>query len=295
MAKALVIGMGEVGYPLWKMLVQAYGANEVKARDVKPAWLGYTFEFLHICYPQDQNFVDNIVQYADLYKAKQIIIHSTVSPGMTNRVYEALLDKHGIPSATNPDVIRLPSTCPMVYFSPVNGNTRDGMEWGLKTYTKYLAPSRRARDYTIPFHRPIENLSDWIKSGSEEIDLAAEHLRGAGFTVELVSDLRALEYAKLLDLCWFGLNIAFFQEVERMLKDEEYQVLKNFMMMIDQKSEGKVPRVVFYGGYIGGHCVVPAMEKILAASDSGMLKEALISNMKRKEELIDRKPGHHPI
>lgn len=290
MAKALVIGMGEVGEPLWKMLVKAYGANEVKARDIKPAWMNFTFEFLHICFPQNQNFIDNVVKYAQIYKPQQIILHSTVSPGMTDRIYEELLMKFGTPSAINPDIIRLSSTSPMVYFSPVNANTRDGMEWGFKTYTKYLAPSALARECPIDSAIP-----DRLKIRAEEIISAADHLTGAGFKVELVSNLKALEYAKLLDLCWFGVNIAFFQEVERLLDDEDYQVLKNFMTMIDEKSEGKAPRVVFYGGYIGGHCVVPAMEKILAVTDSGMLKEALISNIKRKEELTHRKPAHHPI
>lgn len=162
----------------------------------------------------------------------------------------------------------------MLHYSPVRGNMRDGMADGLKNYTKYIA--------SLMQHKP----------GEEE---AMEHLLGAGFKVKSVIDVNPLIWAKLLDLAWYGLNIAFYQEVERIVpKLWDYTIVKDFIESTPLESGGTARREVFYGGYIGGHCVIQGIEKILAAKDIPMLRAVIDSNIKREVELASETPLHHP-
>jgi len=244
---ALVIGHGEIGNPIFEMLVEAYGQEEVFCRDVeKPDWESLfparKFTFLHICFPQSVDWSKHIWDYVEKYKPKAVIIHSTVHPGTTEQ---------------------LNKTDPIFYYSPVRGNLADGMKWSLKHYTKYIAGPSIYR---------------WTE--------VAKHLGKAGFKVQLIPDPTSLEYAKILDLCWYGLNIAFYQELERICEPSlDYSAIREFIESTPIESEGKAPRSVFYGGFIGGHCVVPAFEKLLALHDVPMITAALESNIRREREL----------
>lgn len=253
---ALVIGQGEVGNPLFEMLVEVFGADEILFRDIdEPGW-HEKFQFLHICFPQTVNWRKSIREYVVKYDPKAVIIHSTVHPGTTQKL----------------NLIKR-----IFYYSPVRGNVKDGMRWCLEKYTKYVAG---------PENADITTLSE----GNPFLDVM-QHMKGAGFRVEYVPDTKSLEYAKILDLAWYGLNIAFYQELERIAMtaakpDERYNIIKKFIESTPKESEGKVQRSVFYGGFIGGHCVIPAIEKVLAEHDIPMLKAAIESNIKREREII---------
>ncbi len=267
---AIVLGLGEIGQPIYKMLAKAYGTEEVRGWDSDKSLMGVslsadlgilramknqTFTFMHVCYPQLPGFVDSVWEYKDLYEPSYIIVHSTVSPGILGKVQQTV----GVDTK--------------VYYSPVRGNQRDGMEECLHSYTKYLAS-------VMPY-------ASESKAGS--------HLEEAGFTVKHVHGLDGLVWAKLLDLAWYGLNIAFYQEVERIVPDIlDYEIVKEFISSTPQESDGKARREVFYGGFIGGHCVTQAIEKILAERDTPMLRAVLDSNIKRFVELAHKKPYHHP-
>jgi len=245
---ALVIGQGEIGSPIFELLAEAYSPEDIFFRDIEePGW-HHNFMFLHICFPQTVDWAKHIWDYIGKYDPKAVIIHSTVHPGTTDALNKLQ---------------------PIFYYSPVRGNISDGMKWSLRKYTKYLAG---------PPHKP-----SLITSASEQE--VAEHL-GNAFKVQLIPDTTSLEYAKILDLCWYGLNIAFYQELERIAEALDYRLIREFIESTPLESEGKVPRVVYYGGYIGGHCVIPAFEKILALHDVPMIKAALDSNIKRERELI---------
>jgi hypothetical protein len=264
---AIVLGLGEVGHHVWVMLAKAYGVSSppsetdpVQCYDPYkiPEQLRYPpigeFEFMHVCYPQGPGFVQSIQEYAEKYEPSHIIIHSTISPGILENLQ--------------------PNVHAMLHYSPVRGNMRDGMMEGLKGYTKYIASFMQ--------HLP----------GEED---AQVHLIGAGFKIKPVSQINALIWAKLLDLAWYGLNIAFYQEVERIVPELwDYNVVKDFIESTPVESEGKARRELFYGGYIGGHCVIQGIEKILAEKDIPMLRAVIDSNIKREVELASEKPLHHP-
>ena len=82
--------------------------------------------------------------------------------------------------------------------------------------------------------------------------------------------------------------------MERTLSKTAVDVTREFIESTPEESEGRAPRTLLYGGFIGGHCVIPAIEKILAEHDIPMLREVLDSNIRRSLELIHERPEHHP-
>ena len=260
---AVVLGLGEVGQPIYKMLAKTYGTDEVRGWDsgfypdaslgISRAMDEQTFTFMHVCYPQLPGFIESIKAYNAMYEPRHIIIHSTVSPGILGKVQLAMV-RGG-----------------RIHYSPVRGNLRDGMEKCLKDYTKYVGS-------VVPL--PMGEVPS--------------HLTEVGFTVKRVDGVEGLVWAKLLDLAWYGLNIAFYQELERIVQGGDYELVKDFITSTPLESDGKARRELFYGGFIGGHCVTQAIEKILANRDVPMLRAVLDSNLKRAVELAYEKPTHHP-
>ncbi len=290
---AVVLGLGEVGQPIYKMLAKAYGKDEVRGWDPNffPSWdskffpsadLGIfragdedTFTFMHVCYPQLPGFIESVETYTAQYKPRHIIVHSTVSPGILEALQVGLNFEAGGDFHKGQGVL--------VHFSPVRGNLRDGMEECLEYYTKYIGSV---------YYREGSSLTKILSGRLRE---AESHLKGAGFTTKSVNGIEGLVWAKLLDLAWYGLNIAFYQELERIMQGSDYELVKDFITSTPLESDGKARREVFYGGFIGGHCVTQAIEKILADRDVPMLRAVLDSNLKRAVELAyDEKPTHHP-
>jgi UDP-N-acetyl-D-mannosaminuronate dehydrogenase len=82
----IVVGQGEIGKPLQKLLSRAYNCIGV---DVEPVEVALPCSTMHICYPyQIPDFVDTTVAYICKYRPELTIINSTVVPGTTRRVYE---------------------------------------------------------------------------------------------------------------------------------------------------------------------------------------------------------------
>jgi len=264
---AIVIGLGEIGKPIYEMLDRVYNilmladGPMVVGRDVKKTPWDCDFDFMHVCYPQSPNFIESLKDYVDEYHPKYIIIHSTLSPGMTRYLY-------GLRKTWDNFHLR-------IFYSPVRGNIRDGMDWCLRRYTKYVG-----------------GMLSYLE---EEYEPVLLHLAKAGFNPRWVGDSTALEWAKILDLAWYGLNIAFYQELERIVDTpESYNIVHEFIESTPVESEGKAERTIFYGGHIGGHCVMQAIEKTLGLYDIPMLRAVIDSNIKREKELMFSRPSHHP-
>jgi UDP-N-acetyl-D-mannosaminuronate dehydrogenase len=97
----VVLGQGEIGRPLLRILSQSYECIGV---DVEPVEVGSPCSVLHICYPyQIEDFVSTTVSYVEKYQPSLTIINSTVPPGTTRQiqarvtrpvVYSAVRGKH---------------------------------------------------------------------------------------------------------------------------------------------------------------------------------------------------------
>lgn len=285
-----MLGLGEVGYPIFVMLRERFGEADVSGYDLgtvgKHARLSLeppvgAFKFIHVCFPQTPEFLKWMKDYVERFDPDYVIIHSTLSPGMT-----ALLDEK-LGEWKDHDNVDHQVT---FYYSPVRGNVKDGMDWCLRTYTKYAAPHFSHRYGGLSNPSRIEEQYDEAVKGSlaYERDEVERHLKQAGFKVKmLLGPAMELEWAKLLDLAWYGVNIAFYQELERIVAEEnmDYKPIREFIESTPVESEGRVSRVVFYGGHIGGHCVIQGIEKILPWHDIPLLRAVIKSNIKRESEV----------
>ncbi|MEK7162807.1 MAG: hypothetical protein AAB696_00790 [Patescibacteria group bacterium] len=107
--KHLVIGAGEVGRSLFNVFKPYYN---IFLRD-KNNDLDGKFDIVHICYPNTKNFIKITKDYIEKYQPKLVIIHSTISVGMTNKI---------LTSAVH---------------SPIRG-LHPNLEKGIKTFIKYF-------------------------------------------------------------------------------------------------------------------------------------------------------------
>ena len=82
----IVVGAGEVGRPLLQILSRKF---ETLAVDIAAVNTDKRCKVLHICYPfQIVDFVKITARYIGKYQPALTIIHSTVAPGTTRRVWE---------------------------------------------------------------------------------------------------------------------------------------------------------------------------------------------------------------
>jgi UDP-glucose 6-dehydrogenase len=136
--------------------------------------------------------------------------------------------------------------------------------------------------------RMAEDLLKYRKfvAGSDDntASRAAEHFRAAGMTTQCISKLETLELAKLAETTYFGVLIAFAQELNRYANrvDGDYAEALDFFEEVDF-----LPRTKYYPGFIGGHCVIPNIDLMHTIAPSPMLDAVLESNRRRVEELAN--------
>ena len=109
---------------------------------------------------------------------------------------------------------------------------------------------------------------------------AAEHFESVGLKTKMLSSPEATELAKLTETTYFGLMIAWAQELERYCDQSgaKYEELVSFYEEIKF-----FPSVKYFPGIIGGHCVMPNIE-ILSKFDESVILEAIRTSNHMKIE-----------
>jgi len=109
---------------------------------------------------------------------------------------------------------------------------------------------------------------------------AAEHFESVGIKTKILSSPEATELGKLTETTYFGLMIAWAQEVERYCDQsgEDYDEVVSFYEGIKF-----FPPVKYSPGIIGGHCVMPNIE-ILNKYDRSLILEAIQTSNQMKIE-----------
>ncbi len=111
---------------------------------------------------------------------------------------------------------------------------------------------------------------------------AEEHFRAAGMNTRRVALPETLELAKLAETTYFGVQIAFAQELNRFAE----QLQGDYAQAIDFFEEiDFLPRTRYYPGFIGGHCVIPNINLLKEVVSSPLLEAVLDSNQRRADEL----------
>ncbi|HEX7556211.1 MAG TPA: hypothetical protein VF338_06270 [Leptolinea sp.] len=231
--KIVVVGLGEVGKPLYQVISEH---TEVVGVDIEPVDLHGSCEIMHICYPfQINNFVGQCAEYIKKYQPKLTIINSTVSPGTTRNVFNL--------------------THTPIAYSPVRGK-HIKMKQEMLHYAKFVGG--------------ID-----ANSGQK----AAAHFESVGMKTKVLSSPEAAELAKLTETTYFGVLIAWAQEIERYCD----QLSLNYDEIISYFDEiGYLPPVKYTPGVIGGHCVMPNIAILRTIFDSRMLEMLQESNEMKK-------------
>jgi len=122
-------------------------------------------------------------------------------------------------------------------------------------------------------------------TSAEAAALVEDHFAAAGMTTRRMSSPEALELAKLLETTYFGVLVAWAQEMDRFAAslDADYWETAAFFEEI-----GYLPPVSFQPGYIGGHCVMPNIELLEQVRRSPFIDVIRESNRRRAREWQER-------
>ena len=232
--KITVVGLGEVGRPLFELLSTKHNVTGV---DISPPEQIEQADILHICYPFEiKDFIGETVRYIDVFQPNLTVINSTVAVGTTR----AIADRTG----------------GAVVNSPVRGKHARMLK-ELSLYTKFIGALDPAAG-----------------------DQAAKHFQSVGLKTKVLSCPEATELAKLTETTYFGLMIAWAQEVERYCD----QSGANYEEVISFYDEIKFfPQVKYFPGVIGGHCVMPNI-KILSKYTRSLILDAIQASNEQKIE-----------
>ncbi len=109
----------------------------------------------------------------------------------------------------------------------------------------------------------------------ESSQRAAEHFQSVGMKTRVLSSPEATELSKLTETTYFGVMIAWAQEVERYCDELSlgYDEIVSFYEEI-----GFFPPVKYTPGVIGGHCVMPNIEILKTIFRSDILDAIEKSN-----------------
>jgi len=238
----LVVGLGEIGKPLFDIIQEKYPAVGI---DVQPVEVDRGCAIMHVCFPFDSDrFVEECKRYIKKYKPALTVINSTVAPGTTRRVEE--------------------QTGLRVVNSPIRGKHWK-MRQELLHYTKFIGG-------TDP-------------GASRE---AEEHFRSLGMKTRILSSPEATEIAKLSETTYFGLLVAWAQEVERYCDrmETDYDEVVSYYEEI-----AFLPPAKYNPGIIGGHCVMQNVEILRLVFESDLLDAIRESNRIKAARKVSRR---HP-
>jgi len=227
MKKDVVVGLGEIGSPILKLFskkekIVGYDLNKKLMDETKfNKFDNLPTSFLHIAIPVTKKFDSNLIRLYKKFQPECIVIHSTISPGTTER-----LQKH------------LP--VPIIYSATRGVHKR--MLNDLKRYTKFFAISTNA-----PRHK-------WASSRFTKL------MKECGIKTKKMSKPETLELAKIIcDTSYLGwlVNYAQLSNMIAIKHGVDYDEMWLFSDEI-HKFLGNRPKM--YPGYIGGHCVIPNID-----------------------------------
>ena len=253
----LILGLGEIGHTLFaffkdaKDIFDVYGLdlNQAKMRELGQNRKEFPskIDTLHICLP-----CSNEQNFADI----AIDYINEFKPHLT-------IINSTVPPGTS---VKIAQRCKcLVAHSPSRGvhKSAEHMKWEMRRWTKYVGGAN-----------------------SEAGKVARSHFEKIGLKVKILKSSTETELAKLFETTYRAWMIACFQEMHRISRafgvdfDETVDFLEDTHRL-------RFDRPIMFPSVIGGHCLVPNTELLLAAYDSEFLRLILKSNEKRKEELKD--------
>jgi hypothetical protein len=228
--------------------------HETYLKDLEPLELGGV-QVLHICYPEHDGFVKTTQSYIDHYKPNLTIINSSISVGTSNNFDDK------------------------VVYSPIRGRHNrfdafgkrvQGLEFDIPCYTKFVfgnLPSRKMAEIYFK------------ECGMDCYSYSCDN-RSDGEVLKLLSNIH------------MGVEIAWRQEVERILK--HYGVSSNlyenwertYNQGYQKCGDGHLIRPLMKPDPIGGHCILPCTKILSKQFPSKIFDFVMESNEKAKQNKI---------
>ena len=227
MKKDIVAGLGEIGLPILKLLskkhvVVGFDTDKKLMNSIKfKKFHKYRTSLLHVAIPASQKFDANVISLFKKFTPECIVIHSTISPGTTERLQKRL-------------------SIPIIY-SATRGVHKNMLK-DLKRYTKFFVISPRAPK------------KQWA------VATYSRKMKECGIKTKKMSKPETLELAKIIcDTSYLGwlVNYAQLSNIIAIEYGADYDEMWSFSDEI-HKFLGNRPKM--YPGYIGGHCVIPNLE-----------------------------------
>ncbi len=227
--KDVVCGLGEIGKPILQLISKnvetvGYDINSDLINKNKLTRLeSVPTELLHIAIPYSGRFHDDVIKLVSKFNPEGIVIHSTISPGTTERLQKQV-------------------KIPVIYSA-----TRGVHKRMIKDLTRY------AKFYSIYDWAPK---SRWAKGVFEK------RMKKAGIKTKMMSNPLVLELAKIIvDTSYYGwlINYAQLSNMIAIKHKVDYDEMWSFAEEI-HKYLGNRPKM--FPGFIGGHCVIPNLDLI---------------------------------
>ena len=229
MKKDIVAGIGEIGKPILKLLskhgvVVGFDSNPDLMDERKfEKYESLKTSFLHIAIPVTGKFINNVSKLYKKFQPECIVIHSTIKPGMTEKLQEKL-------------------SIPVIYSATRGVHKR--MVYDLKRYTKFFVISANA------------------PRGKWATTRYVQSMKRCGVKTKKMSKPETLELEKIIcDTSYLGwlVNYAQLSNVIAIEHGVDYDEMWSFSDEI-QEFLGNRPKM--YPSFIGGHCVIPNLNLI---------------------------------
>lgn len=240
----LIVGMGQLGEALFNLIDRTakYDLQCLDKTDKEK--IRKPIDLMHICFPFNRNFVKATIEYMKHFKPQLTLIESTVKPETTQKIFAQT---------------KMP-----ICHSPVRGCHSEGLENGLRTYTKFIGPAKH--EYGL---------------------IAERYYNSLGIKTLVCSSQLETEYMKILETSYSALMIAYFQEIRRICEKQglNENEIKHFFLTNTTESNYRHMRPVCFPGIIGGHCLLSNLFLLKEAYPMKFIDFILESNEKRKQEL----------
>ena len=229
MKKDVVVGIGEIGKPILKLLSKD---NIVVGFDLNPdlmderkfeRYQNLKTSFLHIAIPVRGKFINNVLKLCKKFQPECIVIHSTIKPGTTEELQGKL-------------------TIPVIYSATRGVHKR--MIYDLKRYTKFFVISANAPR------------GKWASARYVKL------MKQCGIKTKKMSKPETLELAKIIcDTSYLGWLVNYAQ-LSNMIAIEHGVDYDEMWSFSDEIQEFLGNRPKMYPSFIGGHCVIPNLNLI---------------------------------
>lgn len=253
--KVLVVGLGEVGRPIFELLKESgkfdtygYDIEKRKMTALRDQKMPKNVDTMHICLPciKRDSFIDTTIGYMRKFGPRLTIVDSTVPPETT---------------------VNIGKRCDgyLIAHSPIRGvhKSLEHMKCEIKRWTKYIGGANK-----------------------EAAKAARAHFEKMGLQTRILGNSTETELAKLFETTYRAWMIVCFQEMHRIARHFNAN-FDEVVRFLEDTHRVRLDRPVMFPGEIGGHCLIPNVKLLSEGYNSEFLRLILTSNEKRAEEMKD--------